>query len=184
MKTRGMAKFFARGRESASFLYSGMLLIILAALISFYILNMFPRAKQLLSIQYADEKFSNLRQEITKATANMHSLNKMVSERIADSHSREAIEEYYRNLIKNAKSAGLRIERLEEFGGKLESEFESSNLILELTGDYLSLISFLKYLDASLYPVSIGSLTITTSDGVSTELDCKMALTIYRDSND
>jgi hypothetical protein len=184
MRARGVAGLFARGREFASLLYSGMLLTILAALISFCVLNIFPRAKHLLSIQHADEKFSELRQEIAKATANKRRLDKMVTESIAGVHSREAIEEYYGNLIKEAKAAGLRIVKFEEVGGKSEGEFESSNLTLELTGKYLSLVSFLEYLDGSSYPVSVGSLTASTPDGVSTELNCKIALRIYRESND
>ena len=111
-------------------------------------------------------------------------MDKMVTESISGAHSREAIEEYYRNLIKEVKTSGLRIVKFEEVGGKSEGEFQSSNLILELTGNYLSLVSFLEYLDGSSYPVSIGSLTVSTRDGVSTELDCKMAITIYRESND
>ncbi len=184
MKTGLLSHYRNRKRELFSLLCLALISVGLLTIMLICVFNISPRITGLISVLNADKNFTSLRSEIEQATRHKRELEKVNSAGLSKLDKPKLVDEYYGELLNKAKSSGLEILNFEEIGGNTGTEFLSSDISLKFACDYQSLLSYIGYLESSIYPVSIRSMKINTTDAISVVLSCELSLTIFRGPND
>jgi len=184
MKNGILSNFKYRKREVFSLVCLASISVGLLAIALICVLNIVPRITGLISVRNADKNFTQMRSEIEQAVRDKRELQKLVSEGMSKPDTPELIDEYYGELLSRAKSCGLEIVNFEETGRNSQSEFLTSDVMLKFACDYRSLLSYIRYLESSIYPITIRSMKVSTADAISVVLSCELSLTVFRGKGD
>jgi hypothetical protein len=174
-----LGKLLPRRREAAAIIGWILALTAFLTLALLITLNLIPRAVQLRSLERMGADFVVMRGKITQALAQKNSLEKEAAESNPKISKTDGADGYLSFLLGLAKDSGLEVEKIEEDGQASQKDLEGKIVNIKFSSQFSGLQAFIRKLENSPVPIAVRSLSVSTADGVSTDLSCQIGIAFF-----